>query len=79
MHSGLLECSNDCIMTVYILQWLKYDFLGYLDEWEASSQAQEGLSQAENNKLCISRETLEGLSFTGGTHAYVYYNLALIW
>ena len=58
-----------------ILQWLKHDFLGYLDEWEASSQAQEGLSQAEKNKLCISRETLEGLRITGGTHAYVYYNL----
>ena len=55
-----------------ILQWLKHNFLGYLDEWEASSQAQEGLSQAENK---LSQETLEGLRITGGTHAYVYYNL----
>ena len=32
----------------------------YLDELEASAQAAENLSDAEKNKLCISRETLHG-------------------
>ena len=41
---------------------LEHDFLDYLDEWEASAQAAEN---AEKNKLCISRETLEGLRMTG--------------
>ena len=49
----------------HTLQWLEHDFLDYLDEWEASAQAAENLSDAEKNKLCISRETLEGLRMTG--------------
>jgi hypothetical protein len=57
---------------IIILQWLKHDFLSYLDDWEASSQAQEGLSQTEKNKLCISRETLEGLRIIGGTHSLLH-------
>jgi len=36
-----------------------------LDEWEASVDGQKDLSDADKQKLCISRETLEGLRFTG--------------
>lgn len=60
-----------------VLQWLKHDFLSYLEEWEASSQTQVGLSQAEKSKLCISKETLEGLRMTGWTRAILQYNRVL--
>ena len=43
------------------LQWLKEDFLGYLDEWEVSVrgfQGREGL-------YTFSKEMVEGLRLTG--------------
>lgn len=46
------------------MQWLEKDFIEYLDEWEASAYGQEDLSETEKQKLCISRETLEGLRLT---------------
>ena len=48
------------------MQWLKNDFLNYLDDWEDSANSQEDLSKSEQNRLCLSRETLEGLRMTGG-------------
>lgn len=36
-----------------------------MDEWEASVDGRNDLSDADKQKLCISRETLEGLRFTG--------------
>ena len=68
-YHALLDHSINHTIFFLFIQWLKHDFLSYLDEWEASSQAQDGLSQAEKNKLCISRETLEGLRITGWTLA----------
>ena len=46
-------------------QWLEKDFMEYLDEWESSANMREDLSDAEKQKLCISRETVEGLRVTG--------------
>ena len=46
-------------------QWLREDFLGYLDEWEASVAARPGFSKAERNKMLLSQETLSGLRLTG--------------
>ena len=36
-----------------------------MDEWEASVDGRKDLSDADKQKMCISRETLEGLRFTG--------------
>ena len=46
------------------LQWLEKDFLGYLDEWEASVRAREGFTWAEKTSMTLSKETLEGLRLT---------------
>ena len=46
------------------IQWLKHDFLGYLDSWEAEVQ-QRDATPSEKNQMCLSRETLEGLRITG--------------
>ena len=46
------------------------DFIAYLDEWDASAHGQEDLSDAEKQKWCIGRETLEGLRFTDMSFDY---------
>ena len=51
------------------LQWLEKDFLGYLDDWEASVNAREGFSKAEKASMTLSKETVEGLRLTG---VYMY-------
>ena len=51
-------------MTIYLLQWLKETFLGYLDEWEASVMAREGFSPAEKKTMLLSQETRDGLRMT---------------
>eukprot|EP00731_Ephydatia_muelleri_P000890 Em0001g890a len=51
------------------LKWLQDVFLPYLDEWEAYAHAQEHLSSAEQIKLCLSQETLQGLRIT--VHAFI--------
>ena len=57
--------------TCTFFQWLETEFIAYLDEWEGSANGREELTAAERQKLCISRETLEGLRFTG-IHNYIY-------
>ena len=41
------------------MQWLESDFIAYLDEWEEAANQREDLSVKDQQKLCISRETLE--------------------
>lgn len=53
------------VAILIVLQWLQDVFLPYLDEWEAYAHAQEHLSSAEQIKLCLSQETLQGLRITG--------------
>ena len=36
-----------------------------MDEWKASVDSREGLTPTEKAKMCLSRETLEGLHITG--------------
>ena len=42
------------------MQWLKNDFLGYLDGWEALLNSNEELEKAAKQKMCLSRDNLEG-------------------
>ena len=59
------------LMTVDCIQWLKKDFLGYLDSWKRSvderqkpQEENQGFSDSEKNKMQISQETLLGLRIT---------------
>ncbi len=48
------------------MQWLEKDFITYLNEWQESIQQNwKGLGNEDKQRMCISRETLEGLRFTG--------------
>ena len=66
------------------LQWLQKDFLGYLDDWEASVTAREGFSEAEKASMTLSKETVEGLRLTGVymylcIYMYIMYNYATMY
>ena len=61
-------CSSSVVIPKIIYtfqQWLENDFLGYLHAWEASVSSRTDVSLAERDKMCLSRETLEGLRLTG--------------
>ena len=45
-------------------QWLEEDFLGFLDEWEASVKIRPGFSKGEKMML-LSPATMLGLRITG--------------
>ena len=66
------NCAGNVLPSIHVcthvnvhLQWLEKDFLGYLDEWEASVRAREGFTKAEKKSMTLSKETLEGLRLTG--------------
>ena len=46
-------------------QWLEKDFLGFLRDWEEECLQTNGLTMGEKRRMCLSRETLEGLRITG--------------
>ena len=47
------------------LQWLKDDFLNYLNAWEEKVSEREGYSTAQKEKMLITKETRKGLKITG--------------
>lgn len=52
--------------------------MGYLEEWRASVDARQGVTEAEKALMCLSRETIEGLHITGdhnSIHLIVYYRI----
>ena len=54
------------------LQWLKEDFLTYLDDWEKGVRSRPGYSAAEKSVMLLSRETLEGIRISGlNIHVFV--------
>ena len=55
------------LMTVDCIQWLKKDFLGYLDSWKRSLDERrkpQEENQDSEDKMQISLETLMGLRIT---------------
>ena len=59
-----MKCSREFIGTVLFLQWLKDEFLPYLDKWEKDVQERTGFTPAEKKRMLISHETLLGLRMT---------------
>lgn len=49
----------------HFLQWLKNDFLGYLEEWEKSVEQRAGFTTKEKKNLLLSQETHYGIEVTG--------------
>lgn len=50
---------------LYHMQWLKEEFLGYLDEWEECVNKQLGFTPAQKKMMLLSEETRKGLRITG--------------
>ncbi|XP_065662264.1 uncharacterized protein LOC124811383 isoform X3 [Hydra vulgaris] len=46
------------------VQWLQNTFLTFINNWEEQCQNIPDLSQAEKNRFCLSKQTLEGLRIT---------------
>ncbi|XP_035690813.1 uncharacterized protein LOC118425822 [Branchiostoma floridae] len=44
--------------------WLEEDFLGFLREWEEEAHGTPNLSKDDRNRMCLSKQTLEGLRIT---------------
>ena len=63
-HTANMCNCNSCILNVYF-QWLATDFLGYLDSWEKEVADQPGIERKEKQRMCLSKETLQGLRITG--------------
>lgn len=47
------------------LQWLKNDFLKYLNEWEEGVMKREKFTVTQKYRMLISQETLLGIRMTG--------------
>ena len=62
-----LPSSTTYIMATIFLfpQWLKEEFLTFLEEWEKQSMARVQLNKKDRMRSCLSSETLEGLRITG--------------
>ena len=60
-------CTTQCTIPAHspLWQWLKDDFLAYLDEWEASIAAVPNLTTSERTLRCLSPATLLGLRMSG--------------
>ena len=58
-------CIHHFVFLNCTMQWLRSDFLKYLEVWEASAKSNSGVELQEQNKMMLSRETLEGLRITG--------------
>lgn len=56
-----------------LFQWLLDDFLGFLSDWDEKSLGIADLTKKEKARLCLSRETLEGLRITGNFSFSILY------
>lgn len=50
---------------VFYLQWLKTEFLGYLNDWEKSVMERPRFDDEAKKAMMLSSETLLGLKITG--------------
>ena len=51
-------------ITIFILQFLKNDILGYFKRWRLSVMNRPGFSAAEKKRMMLSEETLSGITLT---------------
>ena len=49
---------------IFFIQWLKDEFLLYLNNWRKEAAAQSDLPPKDKQRLCLSRKKIEGLQMT---------------
>lgn len=54
------------------MQFLREEFLVYLEEWAKSVEGREGFTPKEKKKMQLSSETLLGIKLTGVVHVSLY-------
>ena len=64
----------DYLAIPLLLQWLKEEFLPYLEGWKKSVQERNGFSDGEKKKMQLSDQTFLGLEMTGITEDFM-----LVW
>ena len=64
VHFIIQNNNHHILSSLYPVQWLETDFLGYLKDWENSVKLRKGFTKAEKNNMLISAETLYGLQVT---------------
>ena len=47
------------------MQWLKNEFLPYLDDWEKSVRERKGFTDAQKKRMLLSDQTILDLRMTG--------------
>ena len=60
------------IVSLIFIQWLKDNFLGYIDGWEKEVMGREEFTTTQRKKMCLNQETLEGLRITGKSYKFCY-------
>ena len=60
----LLKCTNLALLEVHTMQWLREDFMKYLQDWQQEVNALP-VKMKERQKFCLSRETMDGMKITG--------------
>ena len=60
-----------------IVEWLKEDFIAYLNEWENGVKTLP-LSKKEQQRQCLSRETLEGMKITSKIMSVIHVAIIII-
>lgn len=53
-----------CVFTHEHCQWLEEDFLSYVCNWEEAVKSSQGDFTKTQQKMLLSKETIEGLKFT---------------
>ena len=59
---------NNCMITAYLIlifQWLKDDFLGFLQEWKEQCLSTPNMKKQEQLKMFLSIQTHTGIEITG--------------
>ena len=47
------------------IQWLEDTFLGFMNDWKNECDAKTDLPKDLRSRMCLSYQTIEGLSITG--------------
>lgn len=66
----IILCTLSILYLIFVFQWLKTQFLQYLDDWQKSVEQRPGdYSAGARKKMQLSEETLTGLRITGVVYA----------
>ena len=69
---------NQSIVLCQLMQWLREDFMKYLQDWQQEVNALP-VKKKERQKFCLSRETMDGMKITGKFQIRHALNFTRMW